>query len=133
MLDILYSKFCAATMTPMQSQKEGCMRAHKRRTKRVQEFLPVFAFEGDDFAASTSNIGVYVKRLPEMINGARTGHGTNVKKDADVGLENGTKGVEEPTMRIDLFLVNLFQAKDDLHRDNTLLGAFNLVRWSDGD
>jgi hypothetical protein len=68
-----------------------------------------------------------------MINRGRAGLGTNVKKDADVGLENGTEGVEEPTMGVDLLLILLFKAKHDLHRNDTLLRALYLVGWRDGD
>jgi hypothetical protein len=42
-----------------------------------------------------------------MVNQSGTGLGTNDKKDADVGLENRTKGVEEPTMGVDLLLILL--------------------------
>jgi hypothetical protein len=68
-----------------------------------------------------------------MVNRSGSGLGTNVKKDADVGLENGTKGVEEPTMGVDLLLILLFEAKHDLHRNDTLLRALYLVGWCDGD
>jgi hypothetical protein len=78
-----------------------------RRTKRINEFLPVFAFEGDDFTASATDIRVDIKRFPEMINRAWTRHCTNIEQDADIGLEDGAKGVEEPTMGVDLLLIFL--------------------------
>ena len=62
-----------------------------------------------------------------MVNRARTRHRTDVKQDANVGLENGTKSVKEPSMGIDLLLVFLFEAKDYLHRHNAFLRAFDLV------
>ena len=39
-----------------------------RQTERIQELLPVFALEGDDFSASTPDIRVDIERLPQMIN-----------------------------------------------------------------
>jgi hypothetical protein len=68
-----------------------------------------------------------------MINRARTRHRTDVEEDANDRLKNGPKRIEEPAVRIDLLLVFLLQAKDDLHRNNTLLRAFDLVRWTNGN
>ena len=68
-----------------------------------------------------------------MINRAWTRHCTNIEQDANIGLENGTKGVEEPTMGIDLLLIFLLETKDDLHRHNTLLRAFKLVGRRNGN
>ena len=36
----------------------------RRQTERIQEILPVFGFERDDFSASTPDIRVDVERLP---------------------------------------------------------------------
>ena len=63
-----------------------------------------------------------------MINRAWTRHRTDVEQDANVGLENGAKGIKEPTVGIDLLLIFLFKTKDDLHGHNPFLCAFNLVR-----
>jgi hypothetical protein len=48
---------------------------------RPREFLPVFAFKGDNFATCTSNIRVDVKCIAEMVNRTKTGHshGTDIK------------------------------------------------------
>ena len=62
-----------------------------------------------------------------MINRARTRHRTDVEEDANDWLKNGPKCFEEPVVRIDLLLVFLLQGKDDLHGNNTLLRAFDLV------
>ena len=68
-----------------------------------------------------------------MIDRAGTRHGTDIEEDANVRLENRAKCVEEPAMGVDLLLIFLLQAKDDLHGNNTFLRAFDLVRWGDGD
>ena len=81
--------------------------AEWRQTERIPELLPVFAFEGNDFTASTADIGIEIERLPEMINRARTRHRTDVEEDANDRLENGPKRVEEPMMGIDLLLAFL--------------------------
>ena len=62
-----------------------------------------------------------------MINRAGSRHRTDVQKHANVRLKNRSERVEEPAVRIDLLLVFLLQAKDDLHGDNSFLRAFNLV------
>jgi hypothetical protein len=115
------------------SKKRIFMRRNARRTKRIQKLLPVFAFQGDDFTASAADIGVEVECLPKMINRARTRHRTDVKQDANIGLENGAKSIKEPTVGIDLLLVLLFETKDDLYGHNTFLRAFDLVRRRNGD
>lgn len=60
-----------------------------------------------------------------MINRSRSRHSSDIDKDANVGLEDRTEGVEEPTMRVDLLLVLFLQTEDDLHRDMTAFGAFD--------
>jgi len=130
MLDILYSKFCAATALVVKHnvKKRGiCTKLNWRRTESIPELLPVFAFQGNDFTASTADIGIEIERLPEMINRARARHRTDVQEDANDRLKNGPKCVEEPAVRIDIFLLFLLQAKDDLHGNNTLLRPFDLV------
>jgi hypothetical protein len=59
-----------------------------------------------------------------MVDGGGTGHGANVEQDTDVGLEDGAKGVEEPPMRVDFFLVFFFKAEDDLDRDDAAFDTF---------
>jgi hypothetical protein len=115
------------------SKKEGICERNGRRTERIYELLPVCAFEGDNFTASATDIGVDVERLPEMINRARARLCTDIEQDANIGLENGAKGVKEPTMGIDLLLVFLLETKDDLHGNNAFLRPFELVGRRNGD
>lgn len=68
-----------------------------------------------------------------MINGGRTGHGADVEEDADVGLEDGPEGVEEPAVGVYLFLVFFFEAEDDLDGDDAFFGAFDFVGGGYGD
>jgi len=39
-------------------------------------------------------------------------HGTDIKEDTDIGLEDGTESIEEPAMRVDLLLILLFETND---------------------
>lgn len=68
-----------------------------------------------------------------MINRAGTRLGTDIEEDANVGLKNRAKRIEEPAVGVDLLLIFLLQTKDDLHGNNTFLRAFDLVRWGNGD
>ena len=54
-----------------------------------------------------------------MVNRSGPGHSSDIDKNANVGLEDGTEGVEEPTMRVDLFLVLLLQTEQNLDWDVT--------------
>ena len=49
--------------------------------------------------------------------------GTDVEQDADVGVERLSEGVEEPPMRVQLFLVLLLETENHLARHDALLGA----------
>ena len=120
-------------MSSIRLDKGNCTKLDGRRTEKIQQLLPVFTLEGNNFTASTAYIRVDVEHIPEMINRAGTKHGTDIEENANVRLENRAKRVEEPAMGVDLLLVFLLQAKDDLHGNNTFLRAFNLVRWSNGD
>ena len=62
-----------------------------------------------------------------MVERFATGTGTAVEKDADVGLEDGAKGLEEPAMRVDFLLILLFETEYHLTRHDALFGATNLL------
>lgn len=49
-----------------------------------------------DLATGAGDVGVQVEGLPEVIDGFGLGARTGVEEDADVGLEDGAEGVEEP-------------------------------------
>ena len=68
-----------------------------------------------------------------MVDRARAGPGADVQKDANVWLENRSKGIEEPAMRVDLLLILLFETEDNLHRYDSLLGALDLIRLGERD
>ena len=68
-----------------------------RLTEGIKELLHVFTLEGDDFSTSTPDIRVDVERLP-FINRAGARHGTDIQKNANVRLKNGSKRIEEPAV-----------------------------------
>ena len=51
-----------------------------------------------------------------MVYRRGAGHGTDVKEDAEIGLEDGSDSTEEPTVRVNLLLIFLVEAEDDLDR-----------------
>ena len=68
-----------------------------------------------------------------MVYRRRARHGTHIKEDANVGLEDGAKGVEEPSMRVDFLLVLFFEAEYDLDGYNAFFCAFDFEAGVDGD
>jgi hypothetical protein len=100
--------------------------------KRVQEVETILSLESDDLAASASDVGIDVKGLPEMVNGCGTGHGTYVQEDTDVRLKDGTESVEEPAMRVDLFLILFLETENDLDWTCATLCAFKTEFRGDG-
>lgn len=47
-----------------------------------------------------------------MVYGGGPWHGADIEEDTDIGLEDGTKRVEEPAVRVDLLLVFLFETEE---------------------
>lgn len=95
-------------------------------TKGVDQVLTILALQCDDLTTSTSYVRVDVERLPQVVNGGRTGHGTNIKQHANVGLQDGAKRVEEPSVRVDLLLILLLQTEDHLDRNQSAIRTFDL-------
>ena len=60
-------------------------------------------------------------------------HCSNIEEHTDVGLEDRSEGVEEPSMGVDFLLVLLFETEDDLDGDDAFLGSFDLHRGRHGD
>lgn len=84
--------------------------------ERVDEVLAARAQHGLDFTAGAGAHGFEIEGLPQMVNGATAGLGTSVDKHADIGIQNAPKGLEEPTMRVDLLLVLFLEAEQHLNR-----------------
>jgi hypothetical protein len=86
----------------------------KGLTQRIEQILPIFTLECNNLTASTADIRIDIERLPQVVYGRRTGLSADIEQDADVRLQNWAKGIEEPPMRVDLFLVLFLKAEDDL-------------------
>lgn len=88
----------------------------------------LFTLSGNDIATGTTNFRVDAGRPPEVVESARAKPRTDIERDTNAWQENQEIGVEEPAVGVDLLLVLLFDAEDDLHRNDTLLWAVDLVR-----
>jgi hypothetical protein len=103
------------------------------RNERINQIPPILSLERHDLPTRTPNIRVYIKCLPEMVYRHRTGFGTDIEEDTDSRLENGAKGVEEPTMRVDFLLILFLEAEYDLDGYNALFCALDFEVGVDGD
>lgn len=83
--------------------------------QRVQQLLSMRQHDLD-FTACASAHGLHVKRLPQVVDGVPPGLRTRVKEHADIGVQDTTEGLEEPTVGVDLLLVLLLQAEEHLDR-----------------
>lgn len=101
--------------------------------ERIQEIEAVFPFEGNDFSARTTNIGIDIECLPQMVDGSGAGHSSDIKKNTDVWLKDRTKSVEEPTMGINFLLILLLETEDNLNGTSTSLRTLKAEFWCDGD
>ena len=88
--------------------------------------LAVFSLQSNDLTAGTTDVRIDIKCLPQVIDRSGSRHGSDVNKDANVGLEDGTESVEEPTMRVDLFLVLFLQAEQDLYGNMATFGPLDI-------
>ena len=68
----------------------------------------------DALSAGSTDVLVLVKALPELVDTRSGGLRANVKQNADVRLQERAESIEEPTMRVELLLVLLLQAEEDL-------------------
>lgn len=68
-----------------------------------------------------------------MIDTRRAWHSTNIQENANVGLEDSTESIEEPSMGVDFFLIFFFETKDDLNGDNPFFCPFDFQIGIDGN
>ena len=61
-----------------------------------------------------------VEALPKLVDTCSGGFRADIEQDADVGLQQRTECVEEPAMRVELLLVLLLQAENNLYRTRSL-------------
>ena len=87
-----------------------------RGDQGVDQVLPPLTQHGVNLTAASTKVLVVVEGLPQGEKGLVTGFSTGVEQDTDFGVENAAKGVEEPSVGVDLLAVLLFQAEHHLHR-----------------
>jgi hypothetical protein len=94
-------------------KKKGKRRGKKRREgARERTYGAQHSF---NLTARAGAHGLQVEGLPEVVDGAAARLGTSVDQHANVRVEDTAKGLEEPAMRVDLFLVLFLQAEEHLH------------------
>ena len=55
-----------------------------------------------------------IENLPQLVQRIATRASANIDQDGDVGVERLADGIVEPSVRVQLLLVLLFQNEDDL-------------------
>jgi hypothetical protein len=86
----------------------------------------MFLFRG---RYSPSNIRVPIKCFPEVIQAIRTRPSPNIEQDADIRLQNRTKRIEEPPMRVDFLLIVLLHEEDDLRGNDPFVRILEVQIW----
>jgi hypothetical protein len=127
MLDILYSKFCAATTNqPHQQKAEGEERRRRGTpTKRINQIHPPLPLKRHNLPTRTPHIRINIKSLPQMIYTARPRHSPHIQQYTHVRLEDGSESVEEPSMGVYFLLVLFFEAEYYLDGDYSFVGGFD--------
>lgn len=84
--------------------------------QRIDQVPPTFTQHGMDFTTGTAQVLVIVEGFPEGQERLVTRLGTRIQQDDHFRVKNAAKGVEQPSVRVDLLAVLLFQAEHHLHR-----------------
>jgi hypothetical protein len=61
------------------------------------------------------NATAFRRTFPELVDGGSSGLWSNVEQNADIGLDQGAKGVEEPAMTVEFLLVLFLETENDLN------------------
>ena len=103
------------------------------RNEGVNQIPPILFSGRHDLPTRTADVRVDIERFPQVVYRHWTRHSTYIEQNTKVGLEDGAESVEEPSMRVDLLLVLLFKAKDDLDGYSAFFCAFDFEAGVDGD
>lgn len=79
--------------------------------KWVEKMDARWASHGTDFTTGPTDICMEIKCLPEAIDGLRSWSCADIKQHTDIGLDNRTECLEEPSMRIDFTLILFLDTK----------------------
>ena len=113
------------------------MRSHKR-----VEQLATTLNHGVDFTTASAKVRVVVKGLPQVVDRLAGGLSTRIDENTNLGLRRGLRagrsiksltthlkhaanGIEQPSVRVDLFLVLSLDDQNDLDR-NEVVGVLAL-------
>ena len=94
--------------------------------ERVEEVFAEFALLSTNLTTSAGDVGVCVEGLPQVVQRGATGTSSDIEQDADVGVQGLAEGVEAPAMGVELALVLLLQAEEELAGHDTLLSTLKL-------
>lgn len=104
-----------------------------RRYKRVKKAKPPLAFACLNFSSCACYVRVRVECLPEIIQRLGSWLRSYVQKDADIRVQCSAKGVEEPSVRVQLLQVLLLEAENHLAGYDAFLCALELQVSVEGD
>ena len=93
-----------------------------RCDQRVGQVSPALTQHSVNFTTRSTQVLVVVKRFPQGKKRFLAGLGTSIDKNDNLGVQNTTKSVEKPAVRVDLFAVLLLQAEN--HLDGREVGGF---------
>ena len=103
------------------------------RDERVQKIESVFALECHNLSARATDIRVDIEGLPQVVDTRRARHSTDIEENANIGLEDRTERVEEPSMTVNLLLILLLEAENQLDRNHALVRGIDLECRCDAD
>ena len=78
------------------------------------EQLLALVDHGMDLSTASAEVRVVVERLPQMVDSFVSRFGTSVDENANLGVHDLPKRIEEPAVRVDLLLVLRLDDEDEL-------------------
>lgn len=85
-----------------------------RSDERVQQFAPSLTQHGMNLSTSATEVTVVVEGFPQRQKGFATGLCSCINQDDNLGVQNPTEPVEEPSVGVDLLAILLFEAEEHL-------------------
>ena len=86
------------------------------RDEWVNEVFPALTQHGMNFTASSAKILIIIEGLPQCKERLRSRLSPSIEKDTHLRIEDSSKSIEKPSMRINLFAVLLLETENHLHR-----------------
>jgi hypothetical protein len=79
------------------------------------------------FPTSTRALGIHVKSFPQVVDAISAWPRPSINQDTDVRVQHRSKGLEEPSVRVDLLLILFLEAEEYLNWRLSIRSDFDQI------